>query len=472
MAAIDLGAALIAANGSQELDEVIANPVPWKKPSGEYYRVSFEGDEHVLLLGPTRSGKSRRIVLPAIVQNPTQSKVIVDIKGDLTRWSSQFIAEHADVAIIDPFGLLAKDKSLGISSIGYNPMQWLDPESPDFVDDCVQIAEAICPVESQRDPHFEQGAQDIVAGLIMYHRVVTPDAGLGAIRSDLSRTRKEWMDLLLGDENHVTKEGLPSVLAASELFDLPALWDKLAELQDYTAEDRELKAFIRSAKAQTRFLDSPQVRADLAKPGVDFTKLKSSRLVAYLVLEPGRLKTHARWLRLVLTGAINALRKTESVPGRPDTLMVIDEFAALGRLEDVEVGVALNASYGVKYFLISQAVTQLEEIYGKNFEIFTSSGALAAFGPRDPTTTAYLAKLSGERTIEVASSSLDHQGKSSTSVSQQRRENVMPHQFEQLGKGRMFVRLPSDSEGVARYITEVKDFTERADIPLDVRRLG
>jgi hypothetical protein len=34
----------------------------------------------------------------------------------------------------------------------------------------------------------------------------------------------------------------------------------------------------------------------------------------------------------------------------------------------------------------------------------------------------------------------------------------MPHQFEQLGKGRMFVRLPSDKLGVARYIIEVADF--------------
>lgn len=48
----------------------------------------------------------------------------------------------------------------------------------------------------------------------------------------------------------------------------------------------------------------------------------------------------------------------------------------------------------------------------------------------------------------------------------------MPHQFEQLGKGRMFVRLPSDKLGVARYITEVGDFTERDDIPADVRALG
>jgi hypothetical protein len=48
----------------------------------------------------------------------------------------------------------------------------------------------------------------------------------------------------------------------------------------------------------------------------------------------------------------------------------------------------------------------------------------------------------------------------------------MPHQFEQMGKGRMFVRLPSDKTGIARFITEVADFTQRDDIPEYVRELG
>ena len=68
--------------------------------------------------------------------------------------------------------------------------------------------------------------------------------------------------------------------------------------------------------------------------------------------------------------------------------------------------------------------------------------------------------------------SRDQEGRTSTSISRQRRENIMPHQFEQMGKGRMFVRLPSDKTGVARFITEVADFTEREDVPAKVRALG
>ena len=51
---------------------------------------------------------------------------------------------------------------LKLPSTGYNPMRWLDPSSEDFIDDATVVAEAICPIESQRDPHFDQGAQDTV----------------------------------------------------------------------------------------------------------------------------------------------------------------------------------------------------------------------------------------------------------------------------------------------------------------------
>ena len=313
----------------------------------------------------------------------------------------------------------------------------------------------------------------------MYRRLIDPNACLADIRNDLSRTAKSWRDLLLGADKDdpkrqegFTTEGHMCVWMVADMHAMPALWNKLSELQSFSSDDRELSAFIRSAKTQTRFLDSPLVGADLAKPGMDFRTLKQRPVTVYLVLEPIRLVTHARWLRLVISGAIEALRKTPSRKDAPDTLIILDEFPQLGRMQGVETGVQLNASYGIKFWIVIQNISQLQSLYRDNWETFTSAGALTAYGPRDPTTAAYLAKLSGERTIDVRSDSHDHQGRASVSINRQRRENVMPHQFEQMGKGRMFVRLPSDRRGVARYITEVADFTKRDDVPDEVRRLG
>lgn len=375
---IDFGIPLVARNGSAELDDVIADPTPMLKRDRTPYRVKFDGPEHILTIGPTRSGKGRRLLAPELVYDTDRSIIVVDPKGELARWTARHRARFGDVLAVDPFGVLEDVPGLGLTSVGYNPMRWLGPHGEDFVDDATAIAEAICPVESQRDPHFEQGAQDIVAGLVMYHRLVNPDACLGDLRSDLARTPKAWRDLLLGDDNGVTREGWPCAFLAAEKFDKPALWTKLTELQAISPEDRELNAFIRSAKTQTRFLDSPPVSRDLARPGVEFATLKDRPVTVYLVLPPIRLVTHARWLRLVVSGAIEALRKTPSRKGQPDTLIILDEFPQLGRMQGVETGVQLNAGYGIKFWIIVQNITQLQSLYRDNWETFTSAGALTA----------------------------------------------------------------------------------------------
>jgi len=472
MSEIDLGIPLRAKNGQPELDEIIMDGEPMRKPGGSPYRVKFGGPEHILTIGPTRSGKGRRLLAPELIHDTDRSIIVVDPKGELAKWTAAHRAKFGDVFAVDPFGVLEDMPGLRLPSAGYNPMRWLNPASEDYIDDATVIAEAICPVESQRETHFEQGAQEIVAGLVLYHRLVNPDAKLGDIRADLGRTPAGWRDLLLGDDQGKTKEGWPCVFMAADEFNIPALWTKLGELEAISPEDRELNGFVRSAKTQTRFLDSPPVSRDLARPGVDFSALKERPVTIYLVLPPVRLVTHARWLRLVISGAIEALRKTLDRRGRPETLFILDEFPQLGRMQSVETGVQLNAGYGIKFWIIVQNISQLKGLYHDNWETFTSAGALTAYGPRDPTTSEYLAKLSGERTLDVLGESRDHQGRQSTSISRQRRENIMPHQFEQLGKGRMFVRLPSDKTGVARYITEVADFTEREDVPSEVRALG
>ncbi|MDB5584480.1 MAG: conjugal transfer protein TraG [Bradyrhizobium sp.] len=472
MAAIDLGIPLKARGGEPDLDAIIMDGEPMLKQNGTPYRVQFAGPEHILTIGPTRSGKGRRLLAPELIYDTDRSIVVVDPKGELAKWTAAHRAKFGEVFALDPFGVLEGMPGLEMKSAGYNPMRWLDPTSEDYIDDATVIAEAICPIESQREPHFEQGAQEIVAGLILYHRLINGDAQLGDIRRDLGRTPAAWRNLLLGDDMGRTKEGWPCVFMAADEHNIPALWTKLGELTAISPEDRELNGFIRSAKTQTRFLDSPPIGRDLGRAGVDFGTLKQRPVTVYLVLPPVRLVTHAKWLRLVIAGAIEALRKTLDPTGRPETLIILDEFAQLGRMQSVETGVQLNAGYGIKFWIIAQNISQLKNLYGENWETFTSAGALTSYGPRDPTTAQYLAKLSGERTIEVRGDSHDQEGRHSVSVSRQRRENIMPHQFEQLGKGRMFVRLPSDKMGVARYITEVADFTERDDIPDDVRAKG
>jgi type IV secretion system protein VirD4 len=369
--------------------------------------------------------------------------------------------------------VLANDARVRVTSKGYNPMRWLNPASDDFVDDATAIAEAIVPVRSQREPHWEESAQDLIAGLIMYHRLVKPPGtSLAAIRDELSRTEDEWRDLIVGNEEGYTEADEPSVTLAADTYKCPELERKLSHLADLTPENRELLGVISSARTNTRFLGSPPIARDLALEGVDFAEMRTKPMTVYLVLPPVRLVTHAKWLRLVISGAIEALRKTTPQRDRPDVLFMLDEFPQLGHMQNVETGVQLNAGYGIKFWIVVQNVTQLKQHYRDNWETFFSAGAITAYAPRDPTTSQELAKLSGERTIEVPSYGSTTDGKQSYSINFQRRENIMPHEFRRMRKGQMFVRVPSDTSGESLYITHAPDFTELPDIPAEIKELG
>jgi type IV secretion system protein VirD4 len=484
MAAIDFGVVQQIAKGTGELDEIIASPVPLLKRDGTPGRLKFDGDEHILTIGPTRSGKGRRLLCPELVYDTDRSIVVVDPKGELAKWT----ATHREgrtgkgtVFALDPFGVLPK-LGLDLPSVGYNPMKALTPpillpsgevqQSDDFTDDATALAEAICPVENKNEPHWEANAQDIIAGLVMYHRIVDPDAGLATIRKEFGRTPAGWKDLMVGDDKGMTTDGKRCVLLVAQMYECDALLVKLGMLEDVTPDNREIMSVLSTCRTKTRFLDSPPIARDLAKPGIDFSELKNETVTVYLVLPPVRLVTHAKWLRLVISGAIEALRKSERNRARPDTLFILDEFPQLGRMQGVETGIQLNAGYGIKFWVVVQNITQLKDHYPNTWETFASAGVLTSYAPRDPTTSQYLRDLSGERTIDVAGESRDVRGGGSVSINRQRRENVMPHQFRQMRKGMMFVRLPDADHGERLYITEAADFTERGDIPKEVKALG
>jgi type IV secretion system protein VirD4 len=474
MKGIYLGDRLRSRSGTGDLGEVLRAGVE-DRTLTTVNTVEFKGPEHILTIGPTRSGKGRRLLTPNLIFDTDRSVLVIDPKGELAQWTAAHRAERgSEVFALDPFGILANQPRLRLPSIGYNPMRWLNPESDDFVDDATAIAEAIVPVRNAREPHWDEAAQDLVAGLIMYHRIIKADGGsLAGIRAEFGRSDKEWRDLVLGDpDTGMTSKGEPSIILVAEEHDCAELERKLAPFGQLAPEDRELHGIVSSARTQTRFLGSPQIARDLSRPGIEFAAMRDRRMTVFLVVPPIRLVTHAKWLRLVISGAIEALRKTPQRPERPDILFMLDEFPQLGHMQAVETGVQLNAGYGIKFWIIVQNITQLQQHYRENWETFAAAGAVTAYAPRDPTTSKYLAELAGERTVEVPGYSVGPDGRPTRSINLQRRENLMPHEFRQMRRGRMFVRVPDDTIGEELCITQAQDFTELSGVPEPVKALG
>ena len=104
-------------------------------------------------------------------------------------------------------------------------------------------------------------------------------------------------------------------------------------------------------------------------------------------------------MRLVLNQI--GRRLTESLDSdrrRQKLLLMLDEFAALGRLDFFESQLAFMAGYGIRSFLITQSLNQLERAYGPNHAILDNCHIRIAFSTNDERTAKRVSDALGTAT--------------------------------------------------------------------------
>ncbi|BAV66813.1 conjugal transfer protein trag (plasmid) [Sphingobium cloacae] len=166
--------------------------------------------------------------------------------------------------------------------------------------------------------------------------------------------------------------------------------------------DREAAGVLSSAQRHTHFLDSPRLVESTSASDFRFADLKERPGTVFLCLPPDRLYTYARWLRLLVAQAVTDMARSPARPERP-VLFLLDEFAALGRLEPVERAMGLMAGYGLQLWPILQDMHQLRALYGERAGTFLSNaGVIQTFGVNDHATADMLSRTIGDTTLEYA----------------------------------------------------------------------
>lgn len=381
------------------------------EPTG---KVNYSGPLHLVLFGPNGSGKSTRILVPNLLTMFGKSVVVIDPKGQLALMTAE--RRHRmgdDVRIIDPFGVVkeiaeARPRDYGYllqhglaESAGFNPLAALDPDSRTFFDDAAVIAEALIKIQGN-DPHWSESAQGLVTGLVMWERKEAGRAGnLEHVRELL--TQADEFESYLGEDGKLHKRQVAGLrvtaarMVALGGFEISSLASRFAA-GHFTDE---LESIRSTADTQTRWLLSQPMRVDLKKPGVDFRLLKRGPrpMSVYVVLPANYLETHSVWLRLVIS---EALRASMQAGGRR-TLLMLEEFAALGHLSIVERLFGVTRDYGIQMWPIFQDLPQLKGLYRERWEtLLGMAGAVQSFRTGDFTTAEWVSKRAGSDTVVAA----------------------------------------------------------------------
>jgi type IV secretion system protein VirD4 len=344
--------------------------------------LTYAGDRHLLTVAPTRSGKGVSAIIPNLLTYPG-SVLVIDPKGENARITAHQRRNGLGqtVHIVDPWGITDEPVSC------FNPLDWLRPDDEDVNENAMMLADSIVISRANaKDPFWDEEAKALLMGLILYVALDERERE----RRHLGRVR----DIIVSNE-----ETLNKILAI--MFNHPNPIVSSTAARTASKEEKLRSNVFAALQSHTHFLDSPRMRASLAKSDFRFEDLKTSKITIYLILPADRLDTFGRWLRLLVQQAltVNARNLTEK-PAKP-ILFLLDEMAAIGRLKMVEQAYGLMAGFGMQLWGIVQDLSQLERIYDKGWETFIgNSGVLQYFGSRDQKTADYFSKLCGVTTVE------------------------------------------------------------------------
>lgn len=347
----------------------------------------YDGPAHLLTLAPTRAGKGVGTVIPNLLTVP-RSVLVIDPKGENARIAGEARKRLSTVHILDPFGVT------GLPASAYNPLGRLDAESLDLGEDAASLAEALVmdPPGQQSDAHWNEEAKALLSGLIMF-AVAHEEADrktLATVREYLTLPPEKFRALLELMQDSAAAGGL--IARAANRF--------------LGKSDREAASVMSSAQRHTHFLDSPRIVAATARSDFQFSALRHDLTSIFLVLPPNRLDAYSRWLRLLVAQALQDIaRDAEAAQAgsarlKQPALFLLDEFAALGRLEAVERAMGLMAGYGLQLWPILQDMSQLRDLYGARANTFVANaGVLQTFGVNDFETAKWLSQSMGKETI-------------------------------------------------------------------------
>lgn len=397
----------------------------------EASRIGFHKKGHVFLIGATRTGKGRSIIVNNLCT--WEGNVIsIDPKGEnanvtaVRRGPGDEYCEGMgqDVFVLDPFetAQTVPDELRAY----YDPLEDLGCFDPDD-NRIMQFAELLADAMFQPDPKAggdsnawkEKGRQFTVS--IIEHLITEPEFEGKRNMVTLRRLLTVGMDEEAEEYNRLEREDRAESgddawkdwSGFKFLFESmrtnPAQDGRIARAGKqhlFLSDNFDLLSSItQNAYSETRFLDDPQIQ-DTVVAGRKHTRtfsvrdIKERRMSVYLCLPVWAEKGYSRWQRLMIYFLMEAIERDKRPPIGGDILISLDEFLSLGHMDRMEGYATSLAGAGAKLFFAVQGFGKLQEIYRKNWETFQENSVCWIWmGVRANPVRKYLAERLGEMEI-------------------------------------------------------------------------
>lgn len=351
-------------------------------------------DRHLMTIAGSRAGKGVSLIIPNLLLYEN-SVLAIDPKGELSRITTRARrAMGQQVHILDPFATNGR-----YPSASFNPLAEIDPASPSAVDEAGLIADGLIEHNPHGERYWTDSAQNVLRGLLLLVlSFPASERHLGTVRDLLTLVHSDLR--AMAGQHKVSEEvallaWLHGIKGVPNADVISAAGSQLRDMGE-----KERGSVLSTARTQTRWLDSPAIRATLTRSDFKLSDLKSKKTTVFLCLPGSNMATHAAWLRMIVSMSVTMMEQVKS----PNTvLFVLDEAHVLGNMRSIEMSAGLMAGYGVKLWTILQDLSQLKKSYPETWETFIgNAGVLTCFGNTDDTTLGYISERSGRMGMMVS----------------------------------------------------------------------
>ena len=355
--------------------------------------VAFDGPEHQILIGASRSGKGRGHVVPTLLATP-HSMLVLDVKGELADGDPRH-GFPGTAGFRETLGPVLRFAPTRGDSIRFNPLFEI-PRGPDEVRWAQNLTDVLFGANEDRasKDFWLRSASNLVAPVILHVLYAEPleRKTLAVVREklrDMAKTAEE-MRRTLHRKNPTTgqPEVHPEVLHAAESF--------------LSAEERMRSGVQATAESMFGLFADPLVAANTATSDFRIADLMCGDKPVTLYLQPpsSDMQRLMLLLRTIVDmtgrGLMESQTEAGGKPKRHRLVMVLDEFPMLGRMEFFETMMGAMAGYGIKAYPVCQSLNHITRTYGRDNVILDNCAIVISFSASDGDTAKRIADMAGE----------------------------------------------------------------------------
>lgn len=389
-----------------------ANGIALGKKGGKF--LTFGGTEHCIVEAPTRSGKGVGIVIPNLL-SWQDSVVVLDVKRENWDATAGFREKHGQAVYLfnptDPEGRTAR----------YNPLGYIDRSDPDqTIIELQKIATMLFVAPERGEPFWTDSARTAFVGVGTYLAISDRSFTIGSIYRLMTTGDTRGFFKRVLEERRDLSQGCRNALA------------------DFTSgADNTFAGIVQTVTSKLSLWLNPRVDAATETSDFDLRELRSTPMSVYLGVSPDELDRVAPLYNLLFQQLIDL--NVRDLPGKAtplQVLVILDEFARIGRAQTIASAFSYVAGYGIRLLPVIQSRSQLRAVYGEHVanEIVANCGVEVAFTPKELRVANELSERIGYVGQESVTKSLTIHGilaNRSKSMSDQRRALLLPQELMQ-----------------------------------------